>query len=255
MTTEFSTSAFATASHRNGPIATAGAPTPLVLVVDDDFAMRKYLRSVLSDHGFRIVEAATGARALIEAAAHQPDVVLLDLRLPDYDAFRVTTELRVWSETPILILSGTSEPGDQITALNAGANDFLAKPFGAGELIARICVWLRHTRRGAPRPADTVIEVGDLRLDLATRAATVKGRAVRLTPTQYKIFAVMMRNVGKVLTYEQVLEAVWGAAYKTEFQCLRVHMANLRTKFEDSAARPRYFITEPGVGYRLRVSE
>ncbi|HLK40169.1 MAG TPA: response regulator [Polyangiaceae bacterium] len=226
---------------------------PLILIVEDDSNMRKYLRSTLADQRFRVVDADNGARALTLAAGHDPDLVLLDFALPDTDAVRLTTKLRESSAAPILVLSAHDEERGKVAALDAGANDFLTKPFSTGELLARIRVWLRHTQRVEADPRESVLEVGPLRLDLERRTASVEGRLVRLTPTQYKLFGVMMHNAGKVLTHEQLLFMVWGPTYTKETQYLRVYMGKLRQKFEEDPARPKYFHTEPGVGYRLRV--
>jgi two-component system KDP operon response regulator KdpE len=226
---------------------------PLVLVVEDDLRMRKYLRSTLTDEHFRVVDADSGSQALIQASGHNPDLVVLDFVLPDFDAVQVTTKLREWTAVPILILSAHDDEHDKIAALDAGANDFLTKPFGTRELLARIRVWLRHTQRADTKSLESALEVGDLRIDFARRIASVRGNEVRLTPTQYKLFGVLMRNAGKVLTHEQILFMVWGPAYTKETQYLRVYMGKLRQKFETDPARPRYFTTEPGVGYRLRA--
>jgi two-component system, OmpR family, KDP operon response regulator KdpE len=249
------TSEIASLSRRKTRSAAPKALKPLVLVVESDAQMRCLLRSILADHGFRIVEAKSGAQALATAEAYQPDLVVLEFGLPDCDALDVTTELRAWTASPILVLAGAHDENDKIAVLDAGANDFVAKPFRAGEFLARVRVWLRHTQRATVDSLDSTIQVGALKLDFATRIATVNGHEVRLTPTQYKILAVMMRNAGKVLTYDQILEAVWGPAYTAECQCLRVHMANLREKLDDDAAHQRYFLTEPGVGYRLRLQD
>jgi two-component system KDP operon response regulator KdpE len=231
----------------------ARALMPLVLVVEDDARMRRYLRAALADQRFRVVESDTGAEALVQAAAHNPDLVLLDFRLPDLDGVQVTTKLREWTAAPILVLSVHDDEHEKIAALDAGANDFLTKPFATGELLARIRVWLRHTQRADAESMNSVLEVGDLRIDFAKRLAFVEGREIRLTPTQYKLFGVLMRNAGKVLTHEQILFTVWGPAYTKETQYLRVYMGKLRQKFEREPARPRYFLTEPGGGYRLRA--
>jgi two-component system, OmpR family, KDP operon response regulator KdpE len=225
---------------------------PLVLVVEDDKRMRRYLHSLLSDQQLRVIETETGAEALAQAAARNPELVLLDYGLPDLDGLQVTTKLREWTAVPILILSAHDEEGDKVAALDAGANDYLTKPFGSGELLARIRVWLRHTQRAASGSLDTTIQIGDLQLDFARRLAFVGGAEVRLTPTQYKLFAVLMRNAGKILTHEQILFSVWGPAYTRETQYLRVYMGQLRQKLERDPARPQYLVTEPGVGYRLR---
>ena len=225
---------------------------PLVLLVEDDRRMRKYLRATLGDHRLRVVETETGAEALTQAAAHNPDLILMDYGLPDIDGVQVTAKLRTWTAAPILILSVRDEEHDKILALDAGANDFLTKPFSTGELLARIRVWLRHTQKASADALSSVLDVGPLRIDFARRLAFMGTREVRLTPTQYKLFATLMRNAGKVMTHEQILFAVWGPAYTRETQYLRVYMGHLRQKFEEDPARSRYFLTEPGVGYRLR---
>lgn len=226
---------------------------PLVLVVEDDRRMRKYLRATLSDQRFRVVDAENGSQGLIQAAGHNPDLVILDYGLPDFDGIQVTTKLREWTAAPILMLSARDEEYDKVAALDAGANDYLTKPFGTGELLARIRVWLRHMQRANADSLDSTLEVGELRIDFSRRLAYVHDREVRLTPTQYKLFGTMMRNAGKVLTHEQILFTVWGPAYTKETQYLRVYMGQLRQKLETDPAKPRYLITEPGVGYRLRA--
>ncbi len=242
--------------NRPGGAARIARPgMPLILVIEDDARMRKYLRATLADQNFRVVDAENGAQGLAQSAAHNPDLVLLDFALPDFDAVHVTTKLREWTAAPILILSVHDEEREKVAALDAGANDFLTKPFSTGELLARIRVWLRHTQRADTDSLDSILQVGDLKVDFAKRIALLRGEEVRLTPMQYKLFSTMMRNAGKVLTHEQILFLVWGPAYTKETQYLRVYMGKLRQKFEDDPARPRYFLTEPGVGYRLRASE
>jgi len=235
------------------PSVPARSSMPLVLVVDDDARMRKYVRNVLSDQHFRVVDAETGAAAVLQAAAHNPDLVVLDFALPDMDATSVTTKLREWTVSPILVLSAHGAEHNKVAVLDAGANDYLMKPFGTGELMARIRVWLRHAQRADNGSLDSLLEYGRLGIDFARRIAFVDGREAHLTPIQYRLFAMLMRNAGRVLTHEQLLLAVWGPAYTKETQYLRVYMAQLRHKFEEDPARPRYFITESGVGYRLRV--
>ncbi|MCL2448254.1 MAG: response regulator [Polyangiaceae bacterium] len=227
-------------------------PMPVVLVAEDDARMRRYLRATLADQNFRVVDAETGAQALSQASGHNPDLVVLDFELPDFDAIAVTKRLREWTAAPIVVLSVHDAEREKIAVLDAGANDFLSKPFSTGELLARIRVWLRHTQRSEADPLESSLEVGNLRMDFEKRLVTVRGREVRLTPMQYKLLGVMMRHAGKVLTHEQILFMVWGPAYTKETQYLRVYMGKLRQKLEDEPARPRYFITEPGVGYRLR---
>jgi two-component system, OmpR family, KDP operon response regulator KdpE len=243
-----------------GSLPPSGAPPgvtpvvmPLVLVVEDDRRMRKYLRTTLADQRFRVVDAESGSEGLIQASGHNPDLVILDFGLPDFDGIQVTTKLREWTAAPILILSARDEEQDKVAALDAGANDYLTKPFGTGELLARIRVWLRHTQRANSDSLDSTLEVGELRIDFGKRLAFVGDREVRLTPTQYKLFGTLMRNAGKVLTHEQILFSVWGPAYTKETQYLRVYMGQLRQKLEVDPARPRYLVTEPGVGYRLRA--
>jgi two-component system KDP operon response regulator KdpE len=231
----------------------ARAAMPLVLVVEDDRGMRRYLSTTLADQRLRVVDAQTGAEALVQASGHNPDLVILDLVLPDMDGIHVTTKLREWTVAPILIVSGKDEDAEKVAALDAGANDYLTKPFSTNELLARIRVWLRHIQRASADTLSPVLEVGDLRIDFGKRLAFSAGREIRLTPTQYKLFAALMRNAGKVLTHEQILFSVWGPAYTKETQYLRVYMGKLRHKFEKDPARPRYFITESGVGYRLRA--
>jgi two-component system KDP operon response regulator KdpE len=236
---------------------TAGASDsvmPLVLVVEDDRRMRKYLRAMLADKRFRVVEAKTGGEALVWAQGHNPDLVLLDFVLPDMDGIHVTTKLREWTAAPILMISVRDEESDKVAVLDAGANDYLTKPFGTHELLARIRVWLRQTQRATSDSLDSNLEVGHLRIDFSRRLAFVSEREVHLTKTQYKLFGTLMRNAGKVLTHEQILLTVWGPAHRTETQYLRVYMSQLRQKLEEDPARPRYLITEPGVGYRLRTT-
>jgi len=179
---------------------------------------------------------------------------LLDFVLPDLDGIRVTTKLREHTAAPILVISARNDEHDKIAALDAGANDFLTKPFGTKELLARMRVWLRQEHRPASDAPGPDVEGGELRIDHEARLAYVRGREVRLTPTQYKLFATLMRNPDRVLTHEQLLQTVWGAAYVQETQYLRVYMGQLRHKFEEDPSRPRYFVTEAGVGYRLRTS-
>jgi two-component system KDP operon response regulator KdpE len=255
--TEHVTATFSTESRPPAiapPRAPAPAVLPLVLLVEDDRRMRKYLRTTLTDQKLRVIEAETGSDALVQAAAHNPDLIVLDFLLPDSDAIQITTKLREWTTAPILILSARDGENDKVVALDAGANDFLTKPFGTSELLARIRVWLRHTQRATADALSSILDVGDFRIDFGKRLAFVSGQEIHLTPTQYKLFATLMRNSGKVLTHEQILHAVWGPAYTKETQYLRVYMGKLRQKFEKDPARPRHFVTEAGVGYRLRAT-
>lgn len=222
-----------------------------VLVIDDELSIRRYLRAALGAQGFTIAEAVNGQEALNIAAAFHPDIIILDLGLPDLDGIEVTKRLREWSQTPIIILSVREGERDKVAALDAGADDYLTKPFGTGELMARMRVVMR---RSASTTDEPVLETGGLRMDLAHRAVTVDGSQVTLTLTEYDLLRVLLQNAGKVITHHHLLRQVWGTAYEGELHILRVNVSNLRRKIERDAARPRYLVTEPGVGYRLRTS-
>jgi two-component system KDP operon response regulator KdpE len=215
-------------------------PADTVLVVEDEAPMRRFLSTALHSHGFRVVEASTLATA---------QRILLDLGLPDGDGLTLVRDLRTWSSAPVIVLSARDREDDKVTALDAGADDYLTKPFGTSELLARIRVALRHAR--AQRvPDDPVLTVGAIRIDQARHEVTVEGRPVHLTPIEYRLLALLARHAGKVLTHRQLLLDVWGPrTHQTHY--LRVHMAALRRKIETDAARPRWITTEPGVGYRL----
>jgi two-component system KDP operon response regulator KdpE len=237
----------------SGPPHRALAHAPLVLLVEDDSKMRKFLRATLTDQQLRVLETASGFEALSQAAAHNPDLVVLDLGLPDIEGLQVTIKLREWTAVPIVILTARDAEAEIVAALDAGANDYLTKPFSMGELLARIRVWLRQTQRARADSLSSVLEVGVLRIDFGNRLAFKNDLEVPLTATQYKLFAMFMRNAGKVLTHENILSTVWGPTHTKETQYLRVYMGRLRRKFEVNPARPRYFVSEPGVGYRLRI--
>jgi len=225
---------------------------PRALVVDDEPQMRRFLEASLTASGYRYVEASSGEEALRQAAAWAPDIVLLDLGLPDLDGVAVLARLRAWTTVPVIVISARDQEASKIEALDNGADDYVTKPFGTGELLARMRVALRH----AERPADgggTTITVGDLTLDLAQRRVLVRGGEVHLTPTEYKLFALLMKHSGKVLTHRFLLKEVWGPTHVDQLQYLRVYMVQLRHKLERDPAQPRYLSTEPGVGYRLRV--
>ncbi len=227
--------------------------TPLtVLVIDDESQMRRFLRSSLAANGCKLVEAANGMQGLAEAASQHPDVILLDFGLPDIDGIEVTRRLREWTDTPIIILSARGQDQDKIAALDAGADDYLTKPFSLPELLARIRVAERHAERRSDKK-DAVFVLGDLRIDLVSRVVTVAGGEVRLTPIEYKLLATLARRAGRVLTYQQLLKEVWGPRYATQKQYLHVYMGHLRNKLEQDPARPRFLLTEPGVGYRLKL--
>jgi two-component system KDP operon response regulator KdpE len=231
--------------------APSSATAPVVLVAEDHAQMRRYLAATLRAAEFRVVEADGGARAIAQATSHNPDLVLLGLT--EAEAIRVTSQLREWTSAPVLILSTRDGEDEKVAALDAGANDYLIKPFGTGELLARMRVWLRQTQRGNGEPLGAVLEVGDLRIDFARRICIAGDREVRLTPTEYKLFGILMKDAGKVLTHEHILLKVWGPRYTRERQYLRVYMGHLRQKLEKDPAHPRYIVTEAGVGYRLRT--
>jgi two-component system KDP operon response regulator KdpE len=222
-----------------------------VLIVDDESAIRRFLRVSLSAHGYAIFEAENGQAALLAVVADRPDLVILDLGLPDLDGIEVTRLLREWTHIPIIILSVRGQETDKIAALDAGADDYVTKPFGAGELLARMRVALR---RAGQTNAEPIFASDDLTVDLVQRVVTVAGRKVQLTPTEYDLLRVLVTNAGKVLTHRQLLREVWGIGYEQEMHMLRVNISNLRRKIEPDLTRPHYILTEPGVGYRLRAS-
>ncbi len=230
---------------------TTTPPAPRLLLVDDDEQLRRFLTTTLAGHAFRLVEAATLAEAAAAAEAETPDLVLLDLGLPDGDGIDLVHRLRVWTTVPIIVLSARGREEDKVAALDAGANDYLTKPFGVRELFARIRVALRHGRSGGP-PDVPVHEVGPIRLDQSRREVFVAGAQVHLTPIEYKLLSQLVRQAGKLLTYQQLLTEIWGPNAVDRVHYLRVHMASLRRKVEVDPARPAWLITEPGVGYRLR---
>jgi two-component system KDP operon response regulator KdpE len=225
-------------------------PDQRVLVVDDENSIRRYLRAALGAQGFSVYEAANGQEAIQGVLAHRPDLIILDLGLPDMDGIEVTRQLREWSQIPIIILSVREAEVDKIAALDAGADDYLTKPFGTGELMARMRVVMRRLSSKADEP---VLQVGALCMDLARRIVTVGENEVSLTPTEYDILRLLMQNAGRVITHRQLLRQVWGTAYESEMHILRVNISNLRRKIEPDPTRPHYLITEPGVGYRLRA--
>jgi two-component system KDP operon response regulator KdpE len=221
-----------------------------VLIVDDEPAIRTFLRASLMAHDYEIVEAENGREAVDTATRERPGLVILDLGLPDMDGVAVTQLIRQWSQTPIIILSVRGQEADKIAALDAGADDYLTKPFGTGELLARMRVALRRTVQTANEP---VFVNGALSVDLNKRTVTVAGREVQLTPNEYDLLKTLIRYAGKVLTHRQLLREVWGLGYETETHLLRVNISNLRRKIELDALRPRLIVTEPGVGYRLKL--
>jgi two-component system, OmpR family, KDP operon response regulator KdpE len=228
---------------------------PLVLVIEDDAPILRFLRITLTSHGFRYAEATTAGEALARFPELRPDLVVLDLGLPDRDGIELLHELRGFSAVPVVVLSARDREHDKVVALDAGADDYLSKPFGVGELLARLRVALRHAAAAGSGGAPPEFVNGDLKVDVAARVVTVSGREVHLTPHEFKLLATLVRHAGKVLTHRQLLHEVWGPEYGDENHYVRVYMAQLRSKLESDPARPRWLQTEPGVGYRLRVAD
>jgi two-component system, OmpR family, KDP operon response regulator KdpE len=228
---------------------------PLVLVIDDEVPIRRLIRTSLLAHNYRCLEADQGRQALELAASHNPDLVLLDLGLPDMDGMEVTSELRNWTHVPIIVISARGQEDDKVRALDTGADDYLTKPFGSRELLARIRASLRHARRDANGKEVSDLTVGNLHIDIARRNVSVAGRDIRLTPNQFKLLSILAKHAGKVLTHRQLLLETWGQAHASESHYLRVYMGQLRNKLEEDPARPQYLLTEHGVGYRLRSDQ
>jgi two-component system KDP operon response regulator KdpE len=222
---------------------------PNVVLIEDEPQIRRFLRATLGSQGYRLFEAATGADGLVEAASRQPDVIILDLGLPDMEGLDVIRRVREWSTVPIIVLSARGQEADKVAALDVGADDYVSKPFGAEELLARVRVALRH-KAGVARE-DAVFTSGELRVDLGRRHVFVREQEVKLTPTEYRLLTTLVRYAGRVLTHRQLLKEVWGPNQTEEAHYLRVYMAQLRRKIEADPAQPRYLLTEPGVGYRL----
>jgi two-component system KDP operon response regulator KdpE len=222
---------------------------PRILVVDDEAAIRRFLSTVLKAEDFSLHLAETGHAALAAAATVRPDIILLDLGLPDLDGVEVIRRIREWSTVPIIVLSVREREDDKVKALDAGADDYLTKPFGISELLARIRVALRRSVQQVPEP---VFTSGDLEIDLARRRVTVKEGEAQLTPTEYDLLRLLVTHAGRVLTHSQILRQIWGIAYLEQPHVLRVNISNLRHKIEADPSRPRHIVTEPGVGYRFR---
>jgi len=220
-----------------------------ILIVDDEPAIRRFLQTALADGEFALFLADNGHAALSAAVTVKPDVILLDLGLPDLDGVEVIKRIRQWSQVPIIVLSVRDREADKVKALDSGADDYLTKPFGVSELLARIRVMLRRSLQQAPEP---VIRIDDLEVDLARRRVLLRGEAVALTPTEYELLRLLVTNAGKVMTHRQILKQIWGAAYLEQPHVLRVNISNLRHKLENDASRPRYIQTESGVGYRFK---
>jgi two-component system KDP operon response regulator KdpE len=228
-------------------------PDPVVVLIEDEPQIRRFLRATLTGQGYRLFEATTGATGIIEVGSRQPDVVIIDLGLPDIDGIEVIRRLREWTAVPIIVLSARGQERDKVTALDAGADDYVSKPFGAGELLARIRVALRHTAGASHEADEAAFKVGELRVDLLRRHVAVGPAEVRLTPIEYKLLTTLIRHAGKVVTHQQLLREVWGPTHTDQAHYVRIYMAHLRHKLEAEPARPRYLLTEPGVGYRLAV--
>jgi two-component system KDP operon response regulator KdpE len=225
---------------------------PLILIIEDDPAIRHFLRVSLGAHGYRLTECAGGKQGLLEATSTPPDVIILDLGLPDMDGVELTRQIRSWSRVPIIIISARGKEQDKIVALDAGADDYLTKPFGVGELLARLRVALRHL--STSEKGEAVFKAGELVVDLGRREVIAAGQPVHLTPNEYRLLALLVKHAGRVLTHKQILNEIWGPDSATETHYLRVYMNQLRNKIEADPSQPRHLITEAGVGYRLLES-
>ena len=225
----------------------------VIIIIEDEAQIRRFLRTSLASEGYHVIEAETGKQGLVEAAMRKPDLIILDLGLPDMDGIEVVRELRAWSSVPVVILSARSQEGDKISALDAGADDYLVKPFGVGELLARIRVALRHVISNANGEEEGIFSVKELKVDMIHRKITISGAEVHLTPIEYRLLTVLVKHAGKVLTHRLLLKEVWGPNYVERAHYLRIYMGTLRHKLEQDPARPRFLLTEVGVGYRLAV--
>jgi two-component system KDP operon response regulator KdpE len=224
-----------------------------VLLIEDEPEIRRFLRTTLPAHGFRLYEAATGKDGLAEAQARNPDLILLDLGLPDLEGSEVIRQVREWTATPIIVLSARDQEQVKVAALDLGADDYVTKPFGVNELLARMRAALRHASRSAADVGEPVFTLGDLKVDLGRRQVFVSAKEIHLTPIEYKLLTTLIRYAGKVMTHRQLLKEVWGPLRVEEGHYLRVYMRQLRNKLEKTPAHPRYLVTELGVGYRLRT--
>jgi two-component system, OmpR family, KDP operon response regulator KdpE len=226
----------------------------LILLIDDEPQMRRFLRLTLQGHGYRLIETSSGQTGLAEGAMRNPDVVLLDLGLPDMDGIEVARRFRELGEVPIIVISAREQEEDKVRALDAGADDYLTKPFGVDELLARIRVAFRHNEMRHTGQKEAVFVVDDLMIDLSSRKVSLKDKEIHLTPIEYRLLTVLVNNAGKVVTHTHLLKEVWGPAYADQQQYLHVYMAQLRRKLEADPARPRLLINEPGVGYRFKLN-
>jgi two-component system KDP operon response regulator KdpE len=223
-----------------------------ILIIDDEDSIRRFLRVALASQAYTIFEASTGQDALSSIATNKPDIIILDLGLPDIDGIEVTRLLREWAQIPIIILSVRGAENDKIAALDAGADDYLTKPFSVGELLARIRAAMRRTAKNSSEP---IFILGGLKVDLIKRIVTLEDHEVQLTPNEYNLLKILVKHSGKVLTHRFLLREVWGTEYGDELHMLHVNISNLRRKIELNPARPQFIITEPGVGYRLKVDQ
>lgn len=228
---------------------------PVIVVIEDDPQICRFLRTSLSVQGFQVIEARTGERGVVEIGTRKPELVILDLGLPGMDGIAVIRKVREWSAVPIIVLSARSQESNKIAALDAGADDYLTKPFSIGELLARIRVSLRHATQLAGGSVETLFRVGDLQVDLSRRRVHIGDQEIHLTPIEYRLLTVLIRHAGKVLTHRQLLLDVWGPAYVEHAHYVRIYMGQLRRKLEADPAQPRYLLTEAGVGYRLACRE
>lgn len=226
---------------------------PVIIVIEDDPPIRRFLRTGLSTQGFSVFEADTGKQGIIEAGVRKPDLVILDLGLPDMDGVEVIKAIRTWSAIPIIILSARSSEQHKIDALDAGADDYLTKPFGFGELLARIRVALRHAIRPMEHIHADVFVTANLKVDLHNRVVSIDEQEIHLTPIQYRLLVVLVKHAGRVLTQQQILKEVWGPSYAENAHYLRIYMSQLRQKLEADPTQPKFLLTESGVGYRLKV--
>jgi len=221
-----------------------------ILVIDDEAQIRKLLRVVLSAHGYEVEEEKNGRDGIVRATMFKPDLLIVDLGLPDIDGKLVVKEIREWSNVPIIVLTARDEEQEKIEALDLGADDYVTKPFSTGELLARLRVCLRRTSTDA-EAEDSVIQCDDLKIDFAKRRVTILDREIKLTPTEYDIVKIMAQNAGRVLTHKQLLKAVWGSEYNEDTHYIRVYIGQIRRKIESNPTQPHYIITETGVGYRF----